>query len=66
MLHLGLPWDSRHKVFKHCTKTYVKTGLGNSVCASHELSEVEQNLVEIWDIWIFNLIKRLAISERER
>ena len=50
MLHLGLPWDSSHKIFKHCTKTYVKTGLGNLVCPSHELSKVEQNLVEMWDL----------------
>ena len=50
MLHLGLPWDSSHKIFKHCTKTYVKTGLGNLVCPSHELSKVEQNLVEVWDL----------------
>ena len=49
MLHLRLPWDSSHKVFKHWTKTYVKTDLGNSVCASHELSEIKQDLVEIWD-----------------
>ena len=49
MLPIGLPWDSSHKFFKHWTKTYVKSDLGNSVCASHELSEIKQNLVEIWD-----------------
>ena len=32
-----------------------KTDLGNSICASHELSKVEQKLAEIWDIWIINL-----------
>lgn len=49
MLHLGLPWDSSHKVFKYCTKAYAKTGSGSAVYASQELSKFEQNLVEIWD-----------------
>ena len=55
MLHFGLPQDSNHKVFKHCTKTYVETGLGNLVCTSHKLSKIEQNLVKIWAIWTFNI-----------
>ena len=30
-----------YKLFKHCAKTYVRTGLGNLIWASNEPSEVE-------------------------
>ena len=46
---LVYPETQAIKFFKHWTKTYVKTDLGNSVCALHELSEIKQNFVEIWD-----------------
>lgn len=30
MLHPGLNWNSAYKLLKHCAKTSVRTGLGNS------------------------------------
>ena len=29
MLHLGFSWNSSYNLDKHCTKTYVRTSLGN-------------------------------------
>ena len=41
VLHIG------YNLVKHCAKTYVKTGLGNLICAPDEPSELEQILREI-------------------
>ena len=62
VLHLGFSWNSSYKLVKHCTKTYVRTGLGNLICASDEPSELEQILSEIWDICIIH--QRHAVAER--
>ena len=47
VLHLGFSLNSSYKLVKHCTKTYVRTGLGNLIDASDEPSELEQILSEI-------------------
>ena len=42
VLYLGFSSNLSYKIFKHCSRTCVKTGLGNLVCWSHEVFEVEQ------------------------
>ena len=47
IVNFAMMHSTSYKLVKHCTKTYVRTGLGNLIRASDEPSEVEQILSEI-------------------
>ena len=43
----------------------MKTGLGNSICASDEPSELKQILSEIWDICKIIIQQRHAVAQTD-